>query len=87
MACQSNVKAKSLKINRIWEAACSEIQGLTFTVFLTCYFQSRWVPSSVPQKNWFQFIYTKGFSGGLVVKNLPTNAGDLGLIPGSGRFP
>ena len=23
----------------------------------------------------------------LVVKNLPTNAGDVGLIPGFGRFP
>ena len=28
-----------------------------------------------------------GFPGGLVVKNLPTNAGDVGLIPGSGRSP
>ena len=28
----------------------------------------------------------EGFSGGLVVKNLPPNAGDVGLIPGSGRF-
>ena len=26
-----------------------------------------------------------GFPGGSVVKNLPANAGDLGLIPGSGR--
>ena len=26
-----------------------------------------------------------GFPGGLVVKNLPTDAGDAGLIPGSGR--
>ena len=24
---------------------------------------------------------------GLVVKNLPANAGDMGWIPGSGRFP
>ena len=34
-------------------------------------------------------IYTVlgGFSGGaLVVKNLPANTGDVGLIPGSGRF-
>ena len=29
----------------------------------------------------------KGFPGGSVVKNLPTNAGDTGLIPGSGRSP
>ena len=28
-----------------------------------------------------------GFSGGLVVKNPPANAGDLGLIPGLGRSP
>ena len=28
-----------------------------------------------------------GFPGGSVVKNLPANAGDAGLIPGSGRFP
>ena len=26
-----------------------------------------------------------GFPGGSVVKNLPVNAGDVGLIPGSGR--
>ena len=28
-----------------------------------------------------------GFPGGSVVKNLPANAGDAGLIPGSGRSP
>ena len=28
-----------------------------------------------------------GFPGGSVVKNLPANAGDQGLIPGSGRSP
>ena len=28
-----------------------------------------------------------GFHGGLVVKNLPANTGDTGLIPGSGRCP
>ena len=28
-----------------------------------------------------------GFPGGLVVKNLPANAGDVGLIPGLGRSP
>ena len=27
----------------------------------------------------------KGFPGGTVVKNLPINAGDMGLIPGLGR--
>ena len=28
-----------------------------------------------------------GFPGGSLVKNLPANAGDAGLIPGSGRSP
>ena len=28
-----------------------------------------------------------GFPGGLVVKNSPANAGDMGLIPGLGRSP
>ena len=28
-----------------------------------------------------------GFPGGSVVKNLPTNAGDTGSIPGSERIP
>ena len=35
-------------------------------------------------------LTTMGFPGGTVVKNLPAHAGgagDLGLIPGSGRFP
>ena len=29
----------------------------------------------------------EGFPGGSVIKNLPTNAGDTGLIPDLGRFP
>ena len=28
----------------------------------------------------------RGFPGGPVVKSLPANAGDMGLIPGQGRF-
>ena len=28
-----------------------------------------------------------GFAGGSVVKNSPTNAGDMGSIPGSGKSP
>ena len=32
-------------------------------------------------------ILTQSFPGGSVVKNPPANAGDLGLIPGSGRVP
>ena len=29
--------------------------------------------------------HSKGFLGGSVAMNLPANAGDVGLIPGSGR--
>ena len=32
-------------------------------------------------------IYFGDFSGGSVMKNLPANAGDAGLIPVSGRSP
>ena len=32
-------------------------------------------------------VYTMGFPGGSVVKNLPTNTGDTGSIPGLGRSP
>jgi len=28
-----------------------------------------------------------GFPGGSVVKNLPANVGDVGSIPGWGRYP
>ena len=31
--------------------------------------------------------YSEGFPGGSVVKNPPANAGDTGLISGSGRSP
>ena len=30
-------------------------------------------------------MLAQGFPGGSVIKNLPANAGDTGLIPGSGR--
>ena len=33
------------------------------------------------------FPIRRGFPGGSVVKNSPANAGDVGLIPGLGRFP
>ena len=32
-------------------------------------------------------MYYESFPGDSVVKNLPANAGDMGSIPGSGRFP
>ena len=32
-------------------------------------------------------MYLVGFPGGSVVKNLPVNAGDVGLTPGSGKIP
>ena len=35
----------------------------------------------------FKAIECPGFPGGLVVKNPPANAGNLGLIPETGIFP
>ena len=32
-------------------------------------------------------LFYVGFPGGTVVKNPSANAGDVGLVPGSGRFP
>ena len=34
-----------------------------------------------------KYYYMWDFTGVSVVKNLPTNAGDAGLIPGLGRSP
>ena len=39
-----------------------------------------------PENNEY-LLYVRGFPGGPVVKNLPANAGDVSLIPGSGRTP
>ena len=33
------------------------------------------------------YEFLSGFPGGSMVKNLPANAGDAGLIPGLGRCP
>ena len=60
-------------------------------IALTC--QSSWVcfDSFLVSQN-FNDVYKSlhgdgGFHGGSVVKNLPVNAGDMGLIPESGRSP
>ena len=39
------------------------------------------------EKNIHSLGINQGFPGGSVVKNLPANAGDPGLIPESGRSP
>ena len=38
------------------------------------------------ETQWCQEAQTGDFPGGLVVKNPPANAGDMGSIPGPGRF-
>ena len=40
----------------------------------------------VDRKNKYTKTWYLGFPGGSVAKNLPANVGDLGLIPGLGRF-
>ena len=42
--------------------------------------------SRAPQRD-TTMVTRKDFPGGAVVKNLPANAGDASLIPGSGRSP
>ena len=42
--------------------------------------------SSLSLLQYLQTFYIKSFPGGPVVKNIPANAGDIGLIPGLGRF-
>ena len=32
-------------------------------------------------------MFLLGFPSGSVIKNLPASAGDMGTIPGSGRYP
>ena len=53
---------------------------------------SRWIPESTKGIRAFLFLIPltvplNGFPGGSVIKNPPANAGDEGLIPGSGRSP
>ena len=36
---------------------------------------------------WIYNVITRASPGGTVVRNLPPNAGDVGLIPGLGRSP
>ena len=40
-----------------------------------------------PLNNSVRILLLLGFPGGSVVENPPANAGDAGLILGSGRFP
>jgi len=41
----------------------------------------------VAEENWLHTGASRGCPGGLVVKNLTANAGDVGTIPGSGISP
>ena len=42
--------------------------------------------SKSPAKNFPTEILRRDFPGGSVVQNSPANAGDMGSIPGPGRF-
>ena len=48
---------------------------------------SRFIHVATYGKISFFFKVLLGFPGGSVVKNLPANSGDAGLIPGLGRSP
>ena len=61
----------------------SQMSESTFDNLLVPCWPSRRV-SNIIYKDYT--LETKGFPGGSVVKNLPANAGNVDLIPGSGRF-
>ena len=52
-------------------------------------FSPAFPPSTIPFCSFFILVSpsTWDFPGGSVIKNSPANAGDVGLIPGSGRSP
>ena len=53
---------------------------------------NHWTTREIPREDIFHMkilspTFKKGFPGGLAGKESACNAGDLGLIPGLGRFP
>ena len=67
--------------------SCLGNQTLNVLFWLTehhaCTLLHRKMPSTLSNRK----TKTWGFPGGSVVRNLPADAGDAGLIPGWGRFP
>ena len=57
--------------------------------FLLLHFLGFWLPAQAGRVklNCSGLYFHRGLPDGSVVKNLPANAGDAGLIPGSGRSP
>ena len=47
----------------------------------------RWLDGWMASAAWWTWVWVKSKSKGLVIRNLPANAGDLGSIPGLGRSP
>ena len=69
--------------NKCKECSCDIIDFGDLNPDFTRYHDQRIVLKTIS-------VYVKGFPGGAVVKNPPASAGDAGdagLIPGSGRFP
>ena len=58
---------------------------LVLTLFICCYFSSIWIRLT----ELFSLVFSKIWASlvAQLVKNLPRNTGDLGLIPGLGRSP
>ena len=46
-----------------------------------------WIQLFLKPLLFIHIIMNLGFPGGSAIKNPPANTGDMGLIPGSGRFP
>ena len=54
------------------------------SLLFPCFLRPSWAVSNSKIR---RFLYIRASPVALVVKNLPANAGDTGLIPGSGRSP
>ena len=61
--------------------------ALTSKIYKVSHMYNLKFASSHIKKYIYKEIGEINFQGGTEVKNLPANVGDLGLIPGLGRFP
>ena len=69
--------------NLLWLTSSLALTSKKYKVSHTCNLKF----ASHHIKNKYKEIGEINFQGGTVVKNLPASIGDMGLIPGSGRFP
>ena len=86
-SCSFSVSFK-LHQNKMFKILCAQVPNSEYVkgyIVKRCHY-----PIALLEWRTFPFqrrLPHTGFPGGSVVKNPPANAGDVGLIPGSGRSP